>query len=41
VNVLVGASAGLTGTGGQLWYQDAPGVAGDPAVNDKVGFRLA
>jgi hypothetical protein len=41
VNVLVGAPGGLTGTGGQLWYQDAPGVAGEPAVNDKVGFRLA
>ena len=41
VNVLVGAPGGLTGTGGQLWYQDAPGVVGDPAVNDKVGFRLA
>jgi hypothetical protein len=41
VNVLYGSAGGLTGTGSQLFWQGAPGVAGVPEVDDLFGSALS
>jgi FG-GAP repeat len=41
VNVLYGSATGLSGTGGQLFSQDTPGVPGNAEVDDGFGFALA
>jgi hypothetical protein len=41
VNVLYGAAGGLTGTGSQLFWQGAGGVAGIAEDFDQFGFALA
>jgi len=41
VNVLYGSAAGLTGSGGQLFTQDSPGVPGAAEPNDLFGGFLA
>jgi hypothetical protein len=41
VNVLYGSAAGLTGTGGQLFSQDTPGVPGGAETDDGFGSTLA
>ena len=41
VQVLYGSSAGLTATGGQLWTQDSPGIAGVAQARDGFGAALA
>jgi hypothetical protein len=41
VQVLLGSAAGLTATGGQLWSQDSPGVAGTAEQGDRFGATLA
>jgi hypothetical protein len=41
VNVLYGSAGGLTGTGGQLFSQDTPGVPGVSEADDGFGFTLA
>jgi hypothetical protein len=41
VNVLYGSAGGLTASGGQLFTQDSPGVAGGAEVFDRFGNALA
>jgi hypothetical protein len=41
VQVLYGSAGGLTATGGQLWSQDSPGVAGVAQARDGFGAALA
>lgn len=41
VHVLVGAPAGLTAAGSQLWSQDSPGVADQAEGSDQLGSALA
>jgi FG-GAP repeat len=41
VNVLYGSAGGLTGSGGQLFTQDSPGVAGTAERADQFGSALA
>jgi disulfide bond formation protein DsbB len=41
VNVLYGSAAGLTGSGGQLFTQDSPGVPGAAEPDDLFGSALA
>jgi hypothetical protein len=41
VNVLYGSAGGLTGSGSQLFWQGAPGVAGVPEVDDLFGSALS
>ena len=40
-SVLPGSATGLTGTGGQLFTQETPGVPGNAEVGDEFGFALA
>jgi len=40
VNVLYGASEGLTTTGDQMWYQDLSSLNGDGEYRDRFGFSL-
>jgi hypothetical protein len=40
VNVLYGGSAGITGTGSQLFHQGTNGVISDPEQFDSFGFSL-
>jgi FG-GAP repeat len=41
VNVLYGSAGGLTGTGSQLFWQGAGGVAGNPEAFDLFGLTLS
>jgi hypothetical protein len=41
VNVLRGSAGGLTGSGGQLFTQNSPGVPGIAEVGDNLGLALA